>query len=246
MIPSIPISFLLFTSTKGHYDFKDIYLTTLSHYDRQVPLSQFAVKVAHIKVTPGEEGIAKMMEDNLVARGFKVLTTTAAWTRGANHGQEYMKDVIKVSKEPSIHRCPHVMWVEDDTILLCHKDPLDRVLSRMTHAIDSSPDHLSARFIWRSAYEGGVPSLQTNADSFYSPFTDFQPALWRARDFYLAAKTMEDNWDRVHGMHCEALWRAVTDPLSRSTLKHLVWLPDYAEPIHLGCPEYPDLKQRYC
>lgn len=240
---SIPVSLLFFTSTKGHWGFRDIYKTTLALLDRQIPLVQFNVKVAHIKVTPGEEIAAHAMTGYLESIGFKVLTTSAEWSHNTSHGNQYLRDIITMSRESSIYSNPHVWWWEDDWHLDCHQDRLDTVLSRMTRFVDSSPDHLSTRFILRSAYEGGVANLgEADADSFFSPFTDFQPAIWRSRDFYLAAKTIEDNWDKVQGIHIEQLWRMVTDPLSRSQYKHKVWLPNYAEPIHLGCPEYPSLK----
>ena len=243
-VGSIPISLLLFTSTKGHFGFRDIYLTTLALLDRQIPLSQFSVKVAHIKISPGEEATAEEMKERLTEFGFQVIVAIAPWSRGTSHGNEYMQDVIRVSKMTQVYTSPYVMWLEDDSPVVCHKAPLERVLARMIGAIESSPDALSSRFIRRGDYVGGVPSLLTEDDHFFSPFTDFQPAVWRARDFYLAAKTIEDNWDRVQGIQCEALWRMVTDPLSRASVKrHWVWLPDYAETIHLGCPEYPTLKQ---
>ena len=223
-----------------------ITLTTLDHFHSQIPLECFGAKIAHIKVTPEEEMVGDAMEKELAARGFKVIKTVAEWTRGTSHQQAYLSDVIKVSKEPSIYQYPHVIWVEDDSPILTHKDTLETVLARMVKVIESSPDTLSARFIRRGDYEGGVPSLLTNQDHFFSPYTDFQPAIWRARDFYLATKIIEDNWGREWVQHtqCEALWRMITDSFSRSPLKHLVWLPDYAESIHLGSPDYPELKKR--
>ena len=240
----IPLSVLFFTSTKQHFGFKDVYLTTLNDLHRNLPLEFFQVKVAHIKVTPGEEDFGCVMERELVSRGFKVIKTVAAWSRGISHQQAYLEDVRRVSLEPSIYECPHVLWIEDDSTLTVNKTALITALGRMIEFINSSPDHLSARFIRRGDYEGGVPSLLTEKDHFISPFTDFQPAIWRSRDFYLIAKLIEDCWKTIQNMQCEAVWRMVSDVFSRHPHKHMVWLPDYAESIHLGTPDYPSLKKR--
>ena len=241
---TIPLSLLFFTSTKQHYGFKDVYRTTLCDLDRQFPLIYFGELVAHIKVSPGEESLAEQMEADLINKGFRVIKTVAAWNRGASHQQEYLRDVIRMSKEECIYSSEYVMWLEDDSTLTCNKDSLSPILSRMMSFVGSSPDHLSSRFIRRSDYEGGVPSLLTNADHFISPFTDFQPAIWRSRDFYLIAKMIEDHWGLIQSTQCEAVWRIVSDPLSRHPHKHMVWLPDYAESIHLGTPNYPALKKQ--
>src|SRR3954470_5278945 len=106
----LPITLCLFTSTKGHFGHKDVYRATLTHLDRQLPISLFGQRVAHLKVTPGDEAIAADMVADLTAHGFKVLTTVADWSRGQSHQAAYMADVVKLSKEPSIYEQPYVLW----------------------------------------------------------------------------------------------------------------------------------------
>src|ERR1035437_1649846 len=116
----LPITLCLFTSTKQHFGFKDVYWATLTHLDRQTPIALFGDKIAHIKITPGDETRAVEMEGNLRDLGFDVLTTTADWSRGQSHQLAYMQDVVKVSKFPLLCQQPYVLWAEDDQTITPH------------------------------------------------------------------------------------------------------------------------------
>jgi hypothetical protein len=240
---NIPISLIFFTSTKGHYDHKGIYLDTLNHLDKQIPLDSFSVKIAHIKVSPDEMGLLPIMETELVKRGFKTIVSIASWDRGQSHQNEYMKDVIKVSKEKALYSNPHVLWLEDDSVILPGNVSLEARLHEMTRLVDYSPDILSCRFIRRADYDGGVPVFNGDGRVFFSPYFDFQPSILRSRDFYLAAKTIEDNIDKTAQVQCEMLWRLVLAPFSRAELKHLVWYPNECETVHLGVPDYLNVRK---
>lgn len=240
---SIPISLLYFTSTKQHYDHKDVYLVTLNHLDKEIPLLNFKVKVAHIKITPGEEALAETMEKELVGRGFKVLTTTAGWKRGTSHQIGYMSDVIKISKELSVYENNHVMWLEDDSLMVSNKPPLIGVLHKMIQLVESSPEILTARFLRRGDLSTSpIMKKDESGDFFYSPHFNFQPAIMRSRDFYQACRVIEANPEATAQVQCEMLWRLVLAPLSPSDYKHIVWYPDFAETIHIGVPDYLKIK----
>jgi hypothetical protein len=240
-MPTIPLSLLFFTSTKGHFGHKDIYLTTLADLNRQIPLDQFATKVAHIKVSPGDEKLGAEMMIDLSDMGFKVLETVAHWDRGQSHQLGYMADVIKVSKERCIHKNPHVLWLEDDATITPHQVSPEKLLAEMVWMIESHPDILTARLLRRCDHSTSSVLLQ-QPNYFWSPHVNFQPLCLRSSHFYLAAKFIEDNWDKVQNVQCEMLWRLVLAPFSRDELKHVVFMPDYAETIHLGVKEYPELK----
>jgi hypothetical protein len=240
---NIPISLMFFTSTKGHYGHKGMYLDTLNHLDRQIPLTSFSVKVAHIKVSPDETGVASVMEKNLVDRGFKTILTVGSWERGTSHQWAYLEDQRRMSTEWSLYKNPHVLLLEDDSPFVCHKDSLEACLYHMSLRIDASPDTLTFRFIRRADYDGGVPHLRDEANCFWSPYTDFQPMMLRSRDYYLLHKAIEDNWDKVKHLQSEMLWRVMLAGFSRTEYKHLVWLPDYAESYHLGVPDYLNVRK---
>lgn len=238
-----PISLILFTSTKGHFGHKDVYLKTLIHLDRQIPLSLFGGRVAHVKVSVGEESFGEEMAGELEKRGFTVLVTIADWSRGQSHQAAYMADVVKVSKESSIYSRPYVLWFEDDQTITPHAVSAERLLLQSCKLLAQDNELVSVRLLRRGDLSTS-PILKQEANWFYSPHVNFQPLLLRSRDFYLAAKIVEQNPQLTAVTQCEMLWRLVLADFSRSEHKHIVYNPDYAETIHLGTPEYPTLCQQ--
>lgn len=249
---NIPISLVFHTSTKGHFGFKDMYLDTLNHIDRQIPLAAFSVKVATLKISPDESELGFKMQAELESRGFKVLAQMGEWHRGTSHQLAYLEDQRRASKELSIYQNPYVLMWEDDSPVICHKTSLEATLHRMMTHLESLPDYLTFRFIRRADFDGGVPQLKydweyyrkQDPDFFWSPYTDFQPLLIRSRDYYLLHKTIEDNWGLASHVQSEALWAMMLSRFSRSDKnKHAVWYPDYAETIHLGQPDYLNVRK---
>lgn len=238
----LPIALCLFTTTKPHFGHYT-YLDTLNHLARQIPLDQFGARYAHIKVTPSQEDIAVKMARELEARGFVVEQTTAAWARGTSHQLAYLGDMRKASQSPVIQSQPYILMLEDDSPFVCHQADLTTCLYRMTDALARDHNLVSTRFIRRNDWDGGVPVIRANKDHFFSQNLDFQPLVVRSRDYLLANKVIEDNWGRLSHLQCELVMRIAFDTLSRSTERHMVWLPDYAETYHLGNPDYPTLRQ---
>lgn len=235
---TLPISICLFTSTKGHYDVKTIYLDTLNHLNRQIPLSQFGSLYAHIKVTPGEEQIGADMARELNGRGFIVDQTVGAWNRGTSHQQAYLADMNTASQARPIHYNPYMLLLEDDSPFECHQQDLVACLHRMVSFLDGNQDIVSTRFIRAGDWAGGVPVIHAEKDYFYSPNCDFQPMILRTRDYFIANKIIQDNWASIGHLQCELIMRLALDQLSRSDCRHVVWLPEYGETYHLGTPDY--------
>lgn len=240
----LPISICFFTSTKGHFK-ESTYAATLDHLNHQIPLSEFGALYCHIKISPGEEILGSKMEEDLKRRGFAVETTIAPWTRGTEHQVEYLKDMRKASKSPVLNSQPYMLLLEDDSIMVTEKVKLVSVLSDMVQFLQSNQDIVSTRFIRKSDFDGGVPVLLKESNHFYSPYFDFQPAILRFRDFFLANKVLEDNWASVVKTQCEMAMRLALNSLSRSKLNHIVWLPEHAHTVHLGVPNYLEIKKQY-
>lgn len=236
----LPIAICLFTSTKGHFG-HSTYGATLDHLNRRLPLGSFGALYAHVKVSPGEETLGDEIAADLKTRGFTVEQTVAGWVRGMSHQNEYLLDQRKASQSIVLHSQPYMLLLEDDSIMVSDT-PLEQVLARMVGFLESSPDISSARFIRESDFNGGVPILKQDIDHFYSPNLDYQPAVLRTRDYFIANMVIEESWARASQMQCEMVTRLAFNKLSRSPLNHIAWLPSYAHTIHLGVQEYPQLK----
>ena len=239
---NIPISIIFMTSTKGHFGCKTLYIDTLNHFAKQIPLSSFSVKIAHIKVSEGDDLVFESMKNDLEIRGFKVIHTVSNWVRGQSHQNEYMRDLIRLSKEKELYKNQHVLWMEDDSTMTCHKTHLDECLGEMVKLVEESPDTLSARFL-RASDLASSPIIKMEKDYFWSPHFNFQPSIMRTRDFRFVCICMERNFDQFLNIQCEALWAGLLAPLSHSQHKHIVWHPDYAETIHLGVSNFEEVRK---
>jgi hypothetical protein len=248
MSSSLP-TLLMFMTTKGQCGARMIYRATLDHIDRDLPLCQWGARAVHIKVSPGEEGIAEMMKADLVGRGFEVVMTTAPWVKGMVHFTEYAKDQIRMSQHPAVCDNPLVYWTDSDYLAVCHRDTYPKVLSRMCRLVESNPETLTARFLREEDKDSLAPdrtvAVSREWDLAWSKHVNFQPLVMRSRDFHRACKVIEDNWSAAETMHGEALWREVLAPFSRSERKHAVWLPEYSVCANLGVPDYTAVAQRF-
>lgn len=247
-LPKLPITFMVFMTTKGHYNCRTLYKTTLDYIDAQLPLVQWGARVAHIKITPNEEAIGEIMKADLQARGFDVGTAIAPWERGQSHFCAYLQDQIKMSQHPAVSDNPFVYWTDDDYLPICHKDSFPYVLHRMTQLVSSSPDILTSRFLREEDVDALAPDrtieIEQDKEIAWSKHVNWQPLIIRSRDYHRACKVIEDNWAAATSMHGEALWREVLAPMSRSPRKHAVWLPSYAQCINIGVPHYADVAKR--
>lgn len=245
---TLPITLLLFLTTQGYGGCRTIYRAMLDGWDRQLPLSTFRLRYAHLKVTPGEESIAEAITADLQQRGFVVESATGDWVRGQAHFNAYLADQVKVSKDALIYDNPYVLWLDHDYVPMCHVDPLPKVLARMTRLIESSPDIVSARFLREEDADALAPdrtvAIEPDQHLAWSAHFNWNPVLLRSRDYHLACKVIEDNWTVATRKHGEALWREVLAPFSRSSRKHAVWLPSYACVANLGVPHYTEVAQR--
>ena len=234
----LPISLCLFSSTKGHHGRKTDWRITLDHWNKQVPLSLFNL-VAHLKVSPDEEGLGNEMESDLRGRGFHVIKTVGDWKRGLSHGESYLGDQIIVSKDPAIYKCPYFLLVEDDSPVVCNQGTLEDLLLKSCDMLAANHELVTVRTIRRGDYEGGVPQITPDEDPryFWSPNTDFQPMILRSLDFYRLGVILEANPEYCRQVQCEALWAAILRGFSRSEKRHLVWKPSFAETIHIGVAE---------
>lgn len=240
MSARIPVCLALFTSTKGHWGTRDLYRTTLAHLDRRTPLALFAEKIAHIKVSVGDDEIAASMEAHLRGLGFHVIKTTADWTRGTAHQHGIIQDQRTVSLDPRLHACPFVLIHEDDSPWECHGLSTTDCLLHSCRMLAENHELVSVRTLRREDLSTSpmIAVPQEDPRWFYSPHWNLQPGLLRVRDFYVGCNLIEQNWARVSHLQVELLWRLVLASFSRSELRHLVYRPDYCETYHIGTQDW--------
>ncbi len=240
----LPITLVLFTSTKGHFGYRDIYKTTLDHLNRQLPLSSFGQLVAHVKVSPSEEAISTDMVADLEARGFRVLTTVADWSRGMSHQMGYMGDVVTLSKDRSVYTQPYVLWYEDDGLIESTLMHIEDLLLQSCQFLADDHEKMTVRVARKGDARGPEITPRDNPYWFYSGDVNFQPMIMRSADFYRLGMVLEANPGACATVQCEMLARIIIDSFSRSPKKHIVYETEAAHTIHLGVKEYATIKEK--
>lgn len=104
------ITVCLYSTTRGHWGRKDCYLKTIQDLNSHGDI--FSQKLAHIKVSPGEEDFGDQMEFNFKNFGFEVIKTIGEWKHfSGSHSVEQLKDIFTLT-EKVIY--PYIFHLEDD------------------------------------------------------------------------------------------------------------------------------------
>ncbi len=239
MVSKLPISVVLYACTRGHYGRTTDYRLTLDYWDRQLPLSTFGQRIAHVKVTDGGEATAADMVADLESRGFVVITSTGNWTRGLSMGGAYLGDVVTVTRHnhPTICAQPFYLHLEDDSPVAPHTLSLEDWLLQSCQMLSNDHELVTVRVRRRCDDRGPESAPQTDPRFFWSSDVNLQPILMRSIDAYRLGMILEANPQLCQTVQCERLIRIVLDSFSRSPRRHLVWECDEVETVHLGIPQ---------
>lgn len=191
----IPITLALMSTTKGHFGIKTRYIDTLNSFDRVLPLSEYAARIAHIKVSDNENVVASDMMTECEKRGFRVLMTDGDWSHGSDtHHLGYLNDLLKVVNEV---KTPYVLVVEDDWHIVVREGEFIDHLQRAISWLDEDSSLMQVR-ISRFANEAdricnlmnkhGLSRWAHNVDEYHFVHDDYSanPSLYRARDLRAA------------------------------------------------------------
>lgn len=144
------ISLNFFTSTKGHFGCKTIYKKTLDRLKVIGALDSFAFKIAHVKISPGEDNIFKTIYSSLLSDySFdKIFFTFGEWshTSGSSH-LEYLKDIntlyTKLLYEPKTP--DYGLWLEDDWFFHSSAEEFQYFLQKGINVLSNNKHIMSYR-----------------------------------------------------------------------------------------------------
>lgn len=235
----LPINFVMFTSTSGHFGF-DTYKTTVKHYKSKLggSLNIFQQLFAHIKVKPTERDRLPEIIDFLLENDIKPIVTEGHWERGLSHGHEYLKDQFKVYNTDELHLAPYTFFTEDDEPLNIRQGTASDYITTAINVLASNKDVLNIRF-----QRDGVQNITNPINNILNRVdtTDFQPFIARTRDLFLIAKGLRDNSEALQNVQCEAAFKIVSDSLSYSPIRHLCFNPALVSSHHIGAPNYTEI-----
>lgn len=190
----VPVTFVLMSTTKGHFGLKYRYQETLKSFGAALPFGEYARCMAHIKVSLGEDLLMEEMTGDIQSNGFDVWRTKGIWAHGQeSHHLEYLKDAMVMVDKVST---PYVLMVEDDWLLQCYEGTFIDYLNRAVEWLED-PGLVQVR-IPRYSNEldrvnglmgkHGLNRYARKADNYHMRLDDFSmnPALYRTRDLRAA------------------------------------------------------------
>lgn len=242
----LPITLAVFSSTKGHHGHKDIYQTTIKSLEKQIDLNKFGQKIAHIKKDEGENPIE--MISFFKERGFEIVESVGSWKHfDLSHQQNYLLDIIKISK---LIKESYVFHLEDDFLIEPKLNiPVAGLIEASMELLSSFPYHLTARFpaddneVERinglRAKHGLDAEVGENGETLFThnDFYSHNPNITRAKDYYLAAKIVEENFEQL-SFHSEKGYGKAMRWLSPEKYPLMCFKPTIAKAIHIGTQDF--------
>lgn len=238
------VALVLYTSTKGHFDYKECYQHTVKRLMGQLPLFSFFYKIAHIKVSQGEEAFADEMECWLKVNGFKVLRTQGEWKHDCqnnSHAKEYYKDMYKTLSDKKLHDYPYVLCMEDDWLLSFTDSKGESYMRKAVDVLDSDFNKLCVR-INNKAENDTSKATKISESIFmqnldytpYGPTYTFQPTIVRTKEWYHSVRLINNNLQILDTQHCELVSGNVLKNFTDDQCPFLFFDPEEANAEHIG------------
>lgn len=256
MQKKLPLNLIFFTSTKGHFGHKDIYKHTLNNLAQKINPSLIPKKVAHIKISPGEENVATEMRAFLYQWGFNnVLESTADWSHNQNHGEEYTKDITK-TLDFLAQNSPqeYSLWMEDDYVFNIKKDflKLEDLFGMGINALKDDLRNMVVRFNLNRAEKDKVEKVhcyinrQKNNATQWGATVTFQPCLYNMRSLWWSyCVFIKNNWEQLKNMHIELRSGYSLLPLTNIEEPFLEFDYNIVNSVHIGTKDYKEILEKY-
>ena len=243
---SLPISLTLYTTTKGHFGYKDCAKDTVDHLSK-IDEGCFSNKSAHIKVCDSQEGEDKCedLKSFFESKQIDVSTTKGNWNRkNNNHAVEYFKDMETLMNQDSVHDNEFILFHEDDWIINTQK-PLMYLLQEGIRLMKGNKDILCVRINADTNTDLSKTSkitkdiyIQNEDYTQYGPTITFQPTLMRTRDWYAAVRQINRN-DLRFKSHCELLSGMFMKGLFATVSTPFAFFdPNTINATHIGSEEF--------
>lgn len=231
------ITLALFTTTKGHYDHKEIYKTTISSLLKKT--SVFTDKIVHIKREKDDELVYHEMVKFFVDLNFDIIETFGEWKHNdVSHFVEHAKDIVTLMRHKTVQKNKYVFWLEDDFIFESG-DPLDKIFKYIIQILDENPNKLNVRFL-RDGIDIPTlyPTLSYDNNKYFAhkDVFSFNPTVLRSRDAWI----LSIHFIRAFNpqIHIERFATESLRPLSADIDPFLSLHTEFAKCIHIGTEDF--------
>jgi|DEB0MinimDraft_10_1074344.scaffolds.fasta_scaffold53869_3 hypothetical protein len=245
---------VLYTSTKGHFGYKNCYQETVERLEREFPSSNALAfpsnypleKFAHIKVSPDEDDIAEEMEKFFRKHNFYVLKTKAEWSHNdASHANGYYADKLTCFSHPEVLKHNTVLFIEDDWLIETTQASMHQVVRLAEEYLHEHPEKLCVRINrdtdkvpdWFKATDDIF--VQGDKATPYGPTMTFQPTFVRPREWYHALRVINNSIKAIPNLleqyHCELISGiTMKDMFTDDPHPFCFFNPDFVTAEHIG------------
>lgn len=251
------LNILLMTSTKGHFDRRDIYQRTLASIITHLGYSSVKTFI-HVKISPGENQAWLDMAEFIQKfdENIEVFSTYGSWQHmNQSHQSQYIKDIRTMANVVNIMGNEYTLFLEDDWLLesQAEKSSVYNWVLESVELLWRKPDLVQVRIprftneferINRLQAKHGIPAHATKVvngtglEDFYFTCNDWSnnPFICRTRDLYIAMMLMEKN-PNAFPNHAEHGFGRAMRYLSLSEECLAVIRPDLCRAFHIGTKE---------
>lgn len=233
-----PITLAVFATTKGHFDLKNIYKSTINDLFNQVGRNFFADSVVHIKREAGDDSTFAEMNEFFSSYGFTILVSHGSWKHyDQSHYIEHGKDIVTLMSDQLVQKNQYVFWLEDDFLIRTADNDVLAAFKKALSLLENNKNILNVRFLKNEAdtqllqfYKNETQNIFSHNDVF-----SFNPSLLRSRDAWLLAKGFKYYYFNNSHIHIERFATEVlkTIPDVKEGIFSSFKL-DYAKAVHIG------------
>ena len=234
------LTIVLYSSTKGHFGFKNSYQFTVDSLMKNLGDDFFSLaKYCNVKREDGDGKVFSEMEDFLGKRGFIINQTFGDWSHNnSSHAKEYYKDMLSVFNK---FYQKQFTFVGEDDYIIHSNDPFNYCVEVATKflkenknalciRINSEPDR---RINGATKVAEGIYRQDEDFTKFGSTFT-FQPCILRTRDWWHSLRIINNNLHLLDSVHCEILSGQVFKQFSDDKSPFYFFDPELVWCEHIG------------
>lgn len=229
------ISLIFLTTTRGHFNHKDIFIKTLTDWQNKNYLNLFQEKIAHIKVSPDEIHLGQDMSEAFNNFNFnEVIGTVDEWKHfDKSHFLGIINDLHRLSYEASQ---PYCFILEDDWLIHCYEHDLEYYINKSINLLEEFPDAMSVRFPRHKDDANHFPGTELTEDKEITKqgnLFSFNPTIVRTRDLYNALSLAKHNINIVEN-NAEVGMTYIYKNFSMMDKPFLTFNPQLVRALHIG------------
>jgi len=240
----LPATLLFFTTTRGHFERKDIYKTTLQDLNNQSLFFEDAI--VHSKVSSNELDFYnnEQRPDLQSFRLFKkCLFTVDNWSHfQPSHALGQLKDIIKSIKQV---RTEFIFHLEDDWLLYSDKNTISYFFNQAIELLKSGKDVMQVRIPRHKDEQNHYKTIEKLGDVYnrQGEIWSFNPNICRTRDVQIICNLIEKNWQSIEQsinagqINAELLFTQIARNLSLENKPFYSFNPEFIRCLHIGTKE---------